>query len=109
MGHKSLDEIVGRVDLLERVDRPEVPRAQMLDLSLILADALGGPDAPRRRTVERNDRPGVDSLDEEILRALLPRLAAVCPLAGVYDIGNTRQTVGARLAGRIGQRHGNAG
>src|SRR5439155_1326464 len=48
MGHKSLDEIVGRVDLLERVDRPEVPRAQMLDLSLILADALGGPDAPRR-------------------------------------------------------------
>ena len=109
MGHKSLDEIVGRVDLLERVDRPEVPRAQMLDLSLILADALGGPDAPRRRTVERNDRPGVESLDEEILRALEPRLAAGRPFAGVYDIGNHHLTVGARIAGRIAQRHGNAG
>src|SRR3989449_1026564 len=111
MGQKSLDDIVGRVDLLERVDRPEVPRAQMLDLSLILADALGGgePDAPRRRTVERNDRPGVESLDEEILRALEPRLAAGRPFAGVYDIGNHHLTVGARIAGRIAQRHGNAG
>jgi len=109
MGQKSLDEIVGRVDLLERVDRPEVPRAQMLDLSLILADALGGPDAPRRRTVARNDRPGVESLDEEILRALEPRLAAGRPFAGVYDIGNHHLTVGARIAGRLAQRHGNAG
>src|SRR5437773_905795 len=100
---------VGRVDLLERVDRPEVPRAQMLDLSLILADALGGPDAPRRRTVARNDRPGVESLDEEILRALEPRLAAGRPFAGVYDIGNHHLTVGARIAGRLAQRHGNAG
>src|SRR5438128_523025 len=109
MGYARLDEIIGRVDLLERVDRPEVPRAQMLDLSLILADALGGPDAPRRRTVERNDRPGVESLDEEILRALEPRLAAGRPFAGVYDIGNHHLTVGARIAGRIAQRHGNAG
>src|SRR5213083_178225 len=109
MGQKSLDDIIGRVDLLERVDRPEVPRAQMLDLSLILADALGGPDAPRRRTVERNDRPGVESLDEEILRALEPRLAAGRPFAGVYDIGNHHLTVGARIAGRIAQRFGTAG
>src|SRR5205823_4968318 len=29
MGFRRLDEIIGRVDLLERVDRPEVPRAQM--------------------------------------------------------------------------------
>src|SRR3989440_153170 len=61
MGSSSLDEIIGRVDLLERVDRPEVPRAQMLDLSLILADPLAGQDAPRRRLVVRNDRPGVQS------------------------------------------------
>src|SRR5207247_10525342 len=30
MGFRRLDEIIGRVDLLERVDRPEVPRGQML-------------------------------------------------------------------------------
>ncbi|HTO74020.1 MAG TPA: glutamate synthase large subunit, partial [Gemmatimonadales bacterium] len=34
LGARSLDEIIGRVDLLERLERPEVPRAQMLDLSV---------------------------------------------------------------------------
>ena len=36
MGFRSIEEIVGRADLLERVDRPETPRAQMLDLSMLL-------------------------------------------------------------------------
>ncbi|HEY6210122.1 MAG TPA: glutamate synthase large subunit [Gemmatimonadales bacterium] len=109
MGFRRLDEIIGRVDLLERVDRPEVPRAQMLDLSPILADPLGSQESPRRRTVERNDRPGVESLDERILEVLGPRLEAGRPFAGVYDIGNHHLTVGARIAGRIVERHGNAG
>ncbi|HEX4601352.1 MAG TPA: glutamate synthase large subunit [Gemmatimonadales bacterium] len=109
IGVRSLDDIVGRVDWLERVDRPTAPRAALLDLSLILADPLGGGDAPRRRTVERNDRPDVASLDEEILPALGPRLAAGRAFAGVYDIGNHHLTVGARIAGRLAERSGNAG
>jgi len=109
MGYRSLDEVVGRVDLLERVDRPDVPRAQMLDLSLILADPLGGRDVPRRRTVARNDRPGVESLDDEILEVLEPRLGSGRPFAGVYDIGNHHLTVGARIAGCLAERVGNVG
>src|SRR3989454_10329377 len=81
----------------------------MLDLSLILADPLAGQDAPRRRVVERNDRPGVQSLDDEILETLGPRLAGGRSFAGVYDIGNHHLTVGARIAGRIAERHGNVG
>src|SRR5882762_2368389 len=34
LGCRTLDDAIGRVELLERVDHPEVPRAQMLDLSL---------------------------------------------------------------------------
>src|SRR5207247_1945229 len=116
LGARTLDEIIGRVELLERVDRPEVPRAQMLDLSVLLTPPpLRPPPAPpppgesRRRTVERNDRPGVESLDEEILRVLGPRLESGRPFAGVYDIGNHHLTVGARIAGRIAQRHGGTG
>src|SRR6266545_1910394 len=109
MGYRSLDEVVGRVDLLERVDRPDVPRAQMLDLALILADPLGGRDVPRRRTVARNDRPGVESLDDEILEVLEPRLGSGRPFAGVYDIGNHHLTVGARIAGCLAERVGNVG
>jgi glutamate synthase (NADPH/NADH) large chain/glutamate synthase (ferredoxin) len=119
LGARTLDEIVGRVDLLERVDRPELPRAQMLDLSLVLsdplagvpalADPLGGREAPRRSMVARNDRPGVESLDEEIWGSLEPRLAAGRPFTGVYDIGNHHLTVGARIAGRLAERSGGAG
>ena len=110
LGVRTVDEIVGRAELLERVDRPEVPRAQMLDLSLLLADPLGQRDAPRRRTVERNDRPETRvSLDDRILRALEPRLADGRPFAGVYAIGNHHLTVGARIAGRIAERVGNVG
>jgi len=109
LGCRTMDEAIGRVELLERVDRPEVPRAQMLDLSLLLVDPRGGSEAPRRRTVERNDRPGPESLDEEILHTLAPRLDAGRPFAGVYDIGNHDLTVGARIAGRIAERVGNTG
>src|SRR5256886_10294427 len=54
-------------------------------------------------------RPGVESLDEEILRVLGPRLENGRPFAGVYDIGNHHLTAGARIAGRIAQRHGSTG
>ncbi|HEV2749313.1 MAG TPA: glutamate synthase large subunit [Gemmatimonadales bacterium] len=109
LGFGSLDDVVGRAELLERVDRPEVPRAQMLDLSVLLADPLAARDAPRRRTAARNDRPGVESLDDEILQTLGPRLETGRPFAGVYDIGNHHLTVGARIAGRIAERVGNVG
>src|SRR3989449_858649 len=83
LGCRRLDDVIGRVDLLERVDRPEVPRAQMLDLSLILADpSPARPDAARRRAVERNDRPGVASLDDQILAELQPCLEDGRPFAG---------------------------
>jgi len=109
LGHRTLDDIIGRTDLLERVDHPEVPRAQMLDLSVLLVDPVVAHDAPRRRTVARNDRPGVESLDDEILATLGARLEEGRPFAGVYDIGNHHLTVGARIAGRIAERVGNVG
>ena len=109
MGCRSLDELIGRVDLLERVDCPEVPRAQMLDLSAVLADPLGGREPPRRRTVDRNDRPGAVSLDDAILAELGPCLESGRPFRGSYDVGNGHLTLGARIAGRIAELQGNAG
>src|SRR5213594_3310948 len=58
LGVRRLDEVIGRVELLQRTERPETARAQSLDLSSVLAppaEAL----APRRRTVDRNHRPGL--------------------------------------------------
>jgi glutamate synthase (ferredoxin) len=114
MGFRSLDEIVGRNDLLERVEHPEVPRAQMLDLSVLMAptDEEGRPRAPTgplRRTMHRNDRPGLVSLDAEILEELGPYLDSGLPFSGTYSIYNHHLAVGARVAGAIVERTGDAG
>jgi glutamate synthase (NADPH/NADH) large chain/glutamate synthase (ferredoxin) len=103
LGQRRLDDIVGRAELLERVDRPETPRAQLLDLSLLLEGSVG------RRTAARNDRPGVASLDAEILVALGPALERGAPFAGAYRIGNHHLTVGARIAGHIARGSGLSG
>jgi glutamate synthase (NADPH/NADH) large chain/glutamate synthase (ferredoxin) len=114
MGFRSLDEIIGRNDLLERVEHPEVPRAQMLDLSVLMAptDETGHPRAPAgplRRTVTRNERPGLVSLDAEILEEMRPYLESGLPFSGHYSIYNHHLTVGARVAGAIVERTGDAG
>jgi glutamate synthase (ferredoxin) len=114
MGARSMDEIIGRNDLLRRIERPEVPRAQMLDLSLLLAptDEAGRPRRPTgclRRTEARNDRPGLVSLDAEILTELAPYLESGLPFSGNYPIYNHHLAVGGRVAGSIVERHGDAG
>ena len=114
MGARTLDEIIGRNDLLERVERPDVPRAQMLDLSVLMAptDEEGRPRRPTgvlRRTEARNDRPGVVSLDSEILSDLEPYLESGLPFSGNYPIYNHHLAVGARVAGVIADRHGDRG
>jgi glutamate synthase domain-containing protein 3 len=108
MGARTLDEIVGRSDLLERAEHPELPRAALLDLSLLLAPPARA-DEPRRRTQARNDRPNLVSLDELFLPEVLPALERGRAFRGHYPIRNHHLTVGARLAGIIAERHGDAG
>jgi len=89
-----------------------VPRAQMLDLSVLLAgqrDSGTAGQQARRRTVERNDRPGLVSLDNEILADLKPYLDCALPFSGNYQIRNHHLTVGARVAGAIAEQHGDEG
>jgi glutamate synthase (ferredoxin) len=114
LGFRTVDEIIGRNDLLERVERPDVPRAQMLDLSVLLESPRGSGEAGKqsvalRRTVDRNDRPGVISLDKEILGELEPYLDCSLPFSGNYQILNHHLAVGARVAGAIAERHGDTG
>ena len=80
LGARGLDEVIGRVELLEAM--PEEVAARGLDLSFILR-APADPDAPRRRVWERNGTAPDAS-----------------PVSGVID--NSRRTVGADL--RSGDR-----
>jgi glutamate synthase domain-containing protein 3 len=109
LGVRSIDEIIGRADLLERIERPEWPRAQMLDLSALMTPANPGPETSHKRTVDRNDRPGVICLDEEILEECRGHIDQGLPFSGFYDIRNHHLAVGARVAGTIATKHGDRG
>jgi len=59
--------------------------------------------------VERNARPGLISLDEEILGDLEPYLECALPFSGNYHVENHHLSVGARVSGAIVERNGDAG
>src|SRR6185503_16444808 len=105
MGFRSVDEIIGRADLLERVDPPETPRAQMLDLSMLLQRPAGDNRGVHRRI----ERPGVASLDDVIYADLEASLDAGRRFLWAGTIGNHHLSVGARVAGQIAERVGNIG
>ncbi len=109
LGARSLDEIIGRADLLERVERPDIPRAQMLDLSALRSPANPGEGTAVKRTINRNDRPGVIYLDDEILEECRGHIEQGLPFSGFYDIRNHHLAVGARVAGAIATKFGDTG
>ena len=108
LGARSIDEIVGRSELLQRTDRPELPRSAMLDLSLLLTPARRE-GTPTRRTVARNVRPDAPLLDDRIIAEMAPALEAGESFTGQYEIYNHHLTTGARVAGWLADRVGDAG
>ncbi|HUC41331.1 MAG TPA: glutamate synthase large subunit, partial [Gemmatimonadales bacterium] len=101
LGVRRMDDLIGRVELLQRVERADTPRSSLLDLSAILTSPASTRES-RRRTVERNTRPGIVSLDAEIL-------AQQDAAPKVFTIGNHHLTVGARIAGDLAREYGNQG
>ena len=98
LGARTVDEIVGRADLLARVERPESPRSRLLDLSLLLQRA-GDDESPRRRTQARNDRPRTGpqfpSLDSEIVAHVSASLGTGRAYTGSFEVRNHNLSVGA--------------
>ncbi|MGH8933170.1 MAG: glutamate synthase-related protein, partial [Egibacteraceae bacterium] len=103
MGLRSLDEAIGRVELLRLRDVSEYARAMSLDVRPLLADPGPGPrryheslpiQAPRG---ELGDRVFEDAF-ESVFQGTFLSLK--------YDIRNTERTVGARLGGAIGLEFG---
>jgi glutamate synthase (ferredoxin) len=108
LGLRSLDEAVGRTDLL-RQHKTGVLGADMLDLRqmLVSADELAGQEI--RHNGQRNPLPPVETLNDQILRDAQSALAGSGPIELNYRIRNCERTVGARLAGTIGQMYGEKG
>jgi glutamate synthase (ferredoxin) len=108
IGFRSLDQAVGRSDLLSQKTDLRLPRSASIDLGPLLrrADAKGF--APRRFT----DAPvlkSVDSLSNAIEQACSEAVRDHSTIAATFEIRNTDRAIGARIAGAIARRYGDAG
>jgi glutamate synthase (ferredoxin) len=101
LGARSLDEMIGRAELLYQI-QSGYQRADQLDLSAMLVSPYGS-DALTRWSGERSQTQVAD-LNARLLDDALPALLDGQPVRHVYPITNTDRSVGATLAGAIARR-----
>jgi glutamate synthase (ferredoxin) len=108
LGVRSIAEIIGRSELLIEKADVRLPRDVELQLQPLIAQADPGGARPRRSMQERNGEPQA-SLGDRFLRDARAAIANTRSVTLDYPIGNTHRAVGARVAGEIARRYGNAG
>jgi glutamate synthase domain-containing protein 3 len=109
LGARSLDEVIGRVDLLRDVSEQHGGRASLLRLEPVLKNVDPEGKQPRRCLQERNDRPLDEPLDDTILEDARQAIERQTPMRLHYEISNRNRTVGARLSGEVAYRYGEVG
>lgn len=110
LGARSLDDIIGRTDLLRVSDRAVSPKGCLIDVSALLVDPDPEGTHARRNILPRNSAPEARTpLDELVLGEVWPVIAAGGVAKGSYRISNLDRTVGARLAGEIARAYGESG
>ncbi|HVS66406.1 MAG TPA: glutamate synthase large subunit [Thermoanaerobaculia bacterium] len=105
IGARSVEEIVGRNDLLEEREL-DLPKVRSLDLSALLFDPDPERRRPRRRSGKRNRRPPEDALDHRVFKDCRAAVRERTSVERRYAISNPNRSVGARLAGDIAKRWG---
>jgi glutamate synthase (NADPH) large chain len=108
LGFRTMDEIIGRSDLLER--NPEVDhwKIKNLDLSGLLAMP---PEAMKNAThcVEKQDHKIESVLDRVLISEAGNAIQTKQPVEIEKKIRNTDRTTGAMLSGEIARLYGSAG
>jgi len=108
LGVRSLDELIGRVDLLE-VAEGRTTKQNNLDLSPIIYTDEYLQSKPQFCQVERNDPYDKAELAERMVAQMLPAIEAKTGGEFEFDITNCDRSIGARLSGEIAKRYGNQG
>ncbi|MEE4175258.1 MAG: glutamate synthase large subunit, partial [Xanthomonadales bacterium] len=108
LGFTRLEDIVGRSDLLERVEAL-TPKQATLDLSRIIAaaGAAGGQGGGYAGIINHPFDEGAKN--QEILEALADHLESGAPGRAGFEVQNFDRSVGAGLAGAIARRYGREG
>ena len=106
LGLCSIDEAIGRSDLLRQIDRG-VTRDLQLDLGQLLIPTPAG--MHRRYMGEANPVSSQSPLGEQLLNEAWPALTLGHSLQLSYQISNRDRAFGARLSHAIAERFGDEG
>jgi glutamate synthase domain-containing protein 3 len=99
LGARSLDELVGRTDLLASRELPG--RSGRLDVSELFADPA--PEAERRKSVPLSEQPS--TLDDAVIELAGEAIANGEPFRIDIDVRTENRTVGAKVAHAITVHH----
>ncbi len=113
LGLRSIEEAIGRTDLLDVVAAVDHWKASGLDLSPILVvptPAVGDAHLPVVRHQARTQDHGLDSaLDVSLIETCRPALEDGAPVVASFPIRNVDRTVGTMLGYELSRRYGGAG
>src|SRR5690606_6988639 len=107
MGYRSLSEIVGKSELLDKEEAINHWKAKGLDFSKIF-HKVEAPEAATRWTT-RQQHPIDDVLDRKLIEMAKPALESREPVTIITDIRNVDRSAGAMLSGEIARRYGHKG
>jgi glutamate synthase domain-containing protein 2/glutamate synthase domain-containing protein 3 len=108
MGFATLDEMIGRVDMLDIQESIDHWKAKGLDFSSIFYNPPV-PGRVGRRCLSRQDHGLGQALDYTLIDHAREALETGVPVGMKLPVRNTHRTVGAMLSGEIARRHGSAG
>ncbi len=104
LGFRSLDEVIGRTELLRQVNRG-AEHLDDLDLNPLLAK-VDIPDEERRSVSANFRNPVPDSLDAQIVVDAKPLFDRGERMQLTYNVRNTHRAVGTRLSAEVTSRFG---
>ena len=108
MGFRTIDEMVGRVDMLDAQEAVDHWKARGLDFSAILYNPPV-PSRVARRCVHSQDH-GLDhALDHQLVEHSLDALLSLKNVEINLPVRNIHRSVGTILSGEIARRYGSAG
>ena len=108
LGVSKLDDLIGRVDLLEILDG-YTERQTKLDLSPIVHSDAFLESKPQFCEQDKNAPFDKGLLAEKIVSEVLPAIENKTGGEYNFDITNCDRSIGARVSGEIASRHGNRG
>ncbi len=108
LGFRRVDDMIGRVDMLDVQPAVDHWKARGLDFSAILYNPPT-PSRVARRCVQPQDHGLEQALDHKLLAQSQAAIETLTPVEMKLPVRNVDRSVGTMLSGAIARRHGSAG